>query len=584
MPQLTYNTIPLCHDFNGEAGSFLRKYQHLDDTILNGEFLYKSAWQGNPMDDTNIGLPLVNWPKPPPLRLNQLYWPCTGASRWAEGVFLCNGQSKNAIVASVGAGVAQLQYDTHYGAQEDTLLGNSVRTLQWSMYLLSYRRVGGCRDKSDYDPDNLLTVGSADDYDLYLLHLVDERYWWQFVDAPDICQYLTSWMALINYLTGQLGLGNLPWALPDTGVQTGYDTGPHQSEWMRASYNTAQLLDAALSSIGSRLVAGTDAGFELSRHTGAENTFNNNIAYNLFGEQLAGTECTKAQTYAMPRYVNVAFPKSRFGMPCGQCDKGDDLTEDDCHEAYHVINHSISEYITDTPPYIVELTSKTIHVRGYADMGACEDATPMNNTELTTLANQIASDWFGYHKRQYDFTMVGPTAWDACGYDDCIIHKFGIEEDDDMRAYAHSESKQTGEVDTTVILTQERRRDCTSRIQSLPLNVGVDCQLHNTNALELPGHLLALTPSGGIAAVNCGTYTGVLCDAYRLTGDLACGTLSREAITAIDSDHYGDQYKVMVYNPSTQDVEEERYVFTAPMQCCARMAVVEPCEAEDCGS
>lgn len=594
MPRLTYNSIPLLHDFNAETKTFLERYQCLDDTVLSGEFLYKSTWQGNPMDETNIGLPLVNWPKPPPLRLNQLYWPCTGASRWAEGVFLCNGQAKNAIMSCSTANTgANLIYATDNDPQVDQLLGKPHHTSQWAMYPLAYRRIAGCQDSGSYDPDLLLptSAGRPDEYDLYLIHLVDERYWWQFVDAPDICVHLTSWMELINYLSSQLSAGIFPWALPDTGVQTGYDTGPHQSEWMRDSYNAAQLLDAALASIGCRLVAGTDVGFEISRHTGAEYTFLTNLSYSMAGELIAGTDCTRAWTHAMPTYVNVAFPSSRYGMLCGQCtrDTGSSAGEDDCHETYYVIDHAISEYLTTTINCPVQYTSKTIHVRGWADLGECDNSSggssdPLNNTELITLANQIASDWFGYHKRQYDFTMVGPSSWDPCGYDDCIIHRFGIEEDEDIRAYAHSEGKQTGEVDTTIVLNQERRRDCTSRIQSLPLNVGVDCQLHNTNALELPGHLLALTPSGGIPAVNCGIYSGVLCDAYRLKGDLACGTLTREAIAAIDVDHNGDQYRVMIYNPSTQDVEEDRYVFTAPMQCCARMVVVEPCVKETCTS
>lgn len=589
MPQLLFANQPLLYDFNRETAGFLERYQHLDDTVLSGEFLFKSTWQGNPMDETNIGLPLVNWPKPPPLRLNQLYWPCTGASRWAEGVFLCNGKAKNAIMScSVAASGAKLRWDTDYNPQENQLLGKPLRASEWHMYPIAYRRIGGCRDNASYDPDNLLSAGSDDDYDLYMIHLVDQRYWWQFVDAPDICKYLSSWRVLIDYLTTELALGQLPFALPDTSVQAGYATGPHQSEWMRVNYNVAQLLDAALASIGCRLVASMHVnvlnpatlGYEISRHTGAERAFLTNVSVNMAGEQIAGTDCTKAWTHAMPAYVNVAFPTSRFGMLCGQCGKGDDLTEEDCHENYYIIAHAITEYLNTTNNCPVQATSKTIHVRGWADMGVYGATTPMNNTELVLLANQIASDWFSYHKRQYDFTMVGPTAWDPCGYDDCIIHKFGIEEDEDLKAFAHSETNQAGQIDTTVILQQERRRDCTSRIQSLPLNVGADCQLHNTNALELPGHLICKTPKGGISGPSGDAISGELCTAYRVVGDLTSGTLTREKVTAIDSAHSGEDYMVMVYQPICGDVQEEVFIDTAPFQCCARRVIVECCAHE----
>ena len=581
MPSLTYNSVPLIFDMNREADEFLEKYQPLGQTILSGEFLHKSTWQGNPMDENNIGLPLVNWPMPPPLSVGALYWPCTGATRWAEGLFLCNGQAKNAIDScTLAASGAKLRWDTDYNPQENELLGKPYRNSEWTMYPLAFRRVSGCREGETYDPDKLLVAADADDYDLYLLHLVDQRYWWQFVDAPDICEHLTSWLDLINYLTGELGVGNLPWALPDTGVHANYGTGPHQGEWMRASYNAAQLLDAALASIGCRLIAGLDYGFEISSHLGAEQCFLDNLG-NLAHEQLAGTECTEAWTHAMPTYVNVAFPKSRFGMLCGQCNKGDDLTEEDCHESYHVIDHAITEYLDTTVNCPVAATSKTIHIRGWADMGVCGDSYPMNNAELIILANQIASDWFGYHKRQYDFTTVGPTAWDPCGYDDCIIHKFGIEQEDGQTGVATAPSGNS--TTSEVIFRQNYRRDITSRIQSLPLNVGVDCQLHNTNALELPGHLICKTPEGGIAAPSSDTIYGELCTAYRVVGDIACGTLTREKITAIDSVHSGNDYMVMVYQPICGDVAEEVYIDTGPFQCCARRVIVECCDTEGTG-
>ena len=199
MPQLLFAGEPMLHDFNREADGFLEKFQRLDDAVLNGEFNPARTWQGNPMDETNVGLPLVNWPKGPPLRLNSLYYPVTGASRWAEGLFLCTGATKRAIdtcnAASVGA---TLRWETDDPPTMDSLLGTSKRLVEWKMWPLAFRRIAGCSHATNdsLDPDGILPAANDDDYDLYLVHLVDQRYWWQFVEAEDPCTNLTSWLEI----------------------------------------------------------------------------------------------------------------------------------------------------------------------------------------------------------------------------------------------------------------------------------------------------------------------------------------------------------------------------------------------------
>jgi hypothetical protein len=297
-------------------------------------------------------------------------------------VFLLTGEQKHAIDSSTSATAgATLLWDTGITPEMDSLLGDDTeRFSQWTMWPLAFRRIAGChRDGDDpHDPENLLKPAIVDDHDLYLMHLVDRRYWWQFVEAPEVCEYTGSWAALIDYLCGQLGISML-FASQDLPLPSGYDSGPHASEWSRNYQNAALLLDAALASIGARLVAGLDQGFEIHRAAGSEAAFQTNLSSNLMGEQLAGSWCNETVTHALPRYVNVAFPKSRFGMLCGQCDESSSSTEQDCHEDYHVITHNLANHL-DTGTYCpVQSTAMTIHVRGWADMGLCTDSQPMNN-------------------------------------------------------------------------------------------------------------------------------------------------------------------------------------------------------------
>jgi hypothetical protein len=276
-------------------------------------------------------------------------------------------------------------------------------------------------------------------------------------------------------------------------------------------------------------------------------------------------------------------------MLCGQCDESSSSTEQDCHEDYHVITHDLADHLDTGTCCPVQSTAVTIHVRGWADMGLCTgtgDSQPMNNLELVALAAQVASDWFLQRRHQYDITTVGPTAWDPCGYDDSIIHKFGIEYDDRLTAYASTQQRgQTQAFDTSVILEQERYRECTSRIQSLPLNVGANCQLHDTKALELPGALVCKTPEDGIPAPSGSTVSGRLCVAYVLVGSLACGTLTRTKVTAINAASLGNDYYVMVYHPICgEDITGDAWIDTGPFQCCARRVLVECCDTEGGGT
>ena len=70
------DSVPLLLDHRAEAQGFLDRYQRIEDLIYQDRAVHHSSWQTNPVDDGSaIGLPLINWPEAPPLRLNQLYWP-----------------------------------------------------------------------------------------------------------------------------------------------------------------------------------------------------------------------------------------------------------------------------------------------------------------------------------------------------------------------------------------------------------------------------------------------------------------------------------------------------------------------------
>jgi hypothetical protein len=568
VPQLTFAGEPLLFDWQYETGRFQELYQRLDETVLNGLFPHRYTWQTSAISKTtNIGLPIVMWPEAPPLRLNQLYYPVTGATRWAEGVFLCNGETKNKIDTcdnAVNGGILKWETDDNPNTNGDSLLGELAHSISITMFPLAFRRIAGCRESGGYDPNNLLSESNADDFDLYLVHLVDKRYWWQFVDAPEPCEQEGGWTGKINYLL-ETSLGvSYEWAEEDSPLPSAYDTGPHPSEWSRSNHNAAQLLDAALESVGARLVAQIDSVAEsqkyvLQRHAGAEASYllNMNSVMSEHPRQIAGTDCSHAYTRSLPGWVEVAFPKSQYGMLCAQCYSGN-KSEETCHEDYYTILKKIEDVLSRERHCEGGRndTTKTIFVRGWADMGGCNSTTPINYTELHDLAEQISEDWYKYRTRQYDFTFID-VGWIPNGYDDSMIFKFGVEYEDDLRGVAVSpgDDPQARDAVSEVILQRQYRRDLSCRIQSLPVNVGADTQLHDTNAVELTASTFAQIPSEAFtpSRMFCDTYTpaiGTLCNAYRVKGDAACGPLQAEAVVYRNQANAGQQYKILVFNIS----------------------------------
>jgi hypothetical protein len=181
-----------------------------------------------------LGLPVLNWPPPPPVRLNTLWWP-TGATRWARGYFLATTSGRDVIVSQVanekGASASLL------GIGDD----ENGNPLALKMYMLPPR------------PMSCTKEGET----LHLIPLVDERYFWQFAPAvnsggdPITVTTSTTWQSLIDDLASALGLDEITVELA---IEAAY-LKPDPTDFTRPWDNAALLLDALAVSIGRRIVA-----------------------------------------------------------------------------------------------------------------------------------------------------------------------------------------------------------------------------------------------------------------------------------------------------------------------------------------
>lgn len=239
--------------------------------------------------EPEVCLPLPNWPDPPPLSLNRLYWP-TGATRWATFVGLTDREGLDQILAAlvsargaaktVESGTLILSAADYVGAVNlgfNANASNNNYALATKMHLLPPRPVA-------------MFDGHAD-RQCWLLPLVDERYWWQHRRVPTRLEWVLSqdhsdifgndtpteaglkedwrgWVRILSYALGlwSEGIGK-PIEFDDTRDEFGDPKDakpetdyfyPDRNELDRIGYNAAALLDAVAWSCGRRVVRDFD--------------------------------------------------------------------------------------------------------------------------------------------------------------------------------------------------------------------------------------------------------------------------------------------------------------------------------------
>ena len=368
-----------------------------------------------------VGIPTANWSFPSSLQVNSLWWP-TGASRFAIGLFFCGKESLDAILAA-------LDYNGGAYLNLEEVEHSDARSMSVYMHLLP--------------PRPLSTPDVAADERLFLLPLVDTRYFWQFRDAGDLYYFLNmaggwGWQELIDYLAGRLGesieidtiddsIGSVPSASMESVTH-----GPDLIEFSRNYENAALLLDAAAWCVGHRIVRELD-GTLRSQTPDSATTLLTEVnlplrdGYWAGGFSGSGTPSTSPiyENARKPATVRVCFPRATYdeqGEPSVLCENG----------AVYAIDVAGSNYVSDATT-LVSGRVKTFYdtaAAGYGAAASClvEQAVeaPLNVGTLTSLARQIASDYYAWLEVEtYDFSAVGILWWRPTGFEDAICWHWG---------------------------------------------------------------------------------------------------------------------------------------------------------------
>lgn len=364
-------------------------------------------------------IPQPNYSRPLDTKLNVWVHP-TGAARWSYGFFLADGESLKKILA-----VVQTPNST---AQPLVMQCGKGTKRTFQAYLL---------------PTRLISASANSGNPLWLLPLVDERYYWQHQvyqqqnssavlsqgqigpsTTPHVGYSSTlSWSSLLGTLQTFMGTNGTPIVETDT-ANANY-LNPDPIRFNKASYqNFALLIDVLAHSTGRRLVC--DPYYQLVNFSTSTTQRIQNFAaqqtYDAGSLQTGSlTEDQLNMQATVPGSVNVAYRAYYCGVAVPDFDR------------------VLPRYLISTTPTGLNLSpentavyTKTIRSTALADFtdwttlyGSPTPVfaplnTPNNSFNLTNLALQISADFYQSTNWLQDSNVIGMASWKQTGYDDYI--------------------------------------------------------------------------------------------------------------------------------------------------------------------
>lgn len=326
-----------------------------------------------------VHLPIPNWPEPPPVELNTLYWP-TGASRWAQGWFLASGTRLGQILETLGTGFPASGLLTITCDREETDAVVAAR-----MFMLS--------------PRPLFVTASAVGDTLWLLPLVDVRYFWQYKTAGAIeVDESTTWESLITTIGTALGVTISGSAIPAALGR------PDEQEWDRPHENAALLLDAAAQTAGLRIVRQFSGAVQAWSYEDSQASFDGQIL-TVPRWSLCGGNIIEG---GAPESLQVVFPAY-------------------CYREPHLDAGGWVEVVANAHSAgVVANSFETLYTSAAADFSSGDLENPDNAAELAAYAQAAGDDYFGWLTRRYDATFSGVQPWSLTGFDDYMLFRAGV--------------------------------------------------------------------------------------------------------------------------------------------------------------
>jgi hypothetical protein len=368
------------------------------------------------------------------IRINDFYYP-NNATRWS--VF--RGLATSSIVKKINEAVASSNGQTYGTFKINSVVKGRDSTkygISTPLYMLPPRIIG--------------ETESAEG--LYLITLVDERYFFQGTPATLLITPYSTWTDLIDYLAVTLGI-----SVSYSNILESYQRPEPDSALWSTGESAAALLDAVAYNIGAIVVRNYDATYRLlspsasysiARSNRGSSSYSLSTTGNTSGEsstgviRIAGGQLyppagiskagnrTPFKNVAVPQQVNVTFPKyivgndpvphfvnSRYRNP-----RSTSWIEDSYGSVYNIavpiasggdlvsgLRGVSQQYIHDTAKAVYNTEAEAI-------------GTPLNYSGLVSLAMQVATDFYSYRiAPDLDETYPGIVNWTPEGNHDVIF-------------------------------------------------------------------------------------------------------------------------------------------------------------------
>lgn len=314
------------------------------------------------------------------VKLGRLYWP-RNASQYAIGRFLATEPELDLIRRKA------YQPDSRGVVPLDLVIDDGTNSITTELYMLPPRPI------FQWDGDPATRSGEVDtSTNLYLLTLVDERYWWWRKSAAITVSSGQSWETLYTAIGAALGITITVDTIPEAYMSPSQD--------LTSKYDfLPTLLDAVAYSVGQRICRTLD-GDVLAQNAEDGRLAAQSLWETLASDTMAGGDFRFDRVSPhqdlpalVPDRVRVTFPKHETTDEVGPC------AADRCAtEAYAVDQTLAGLNSTQWPWYngvMVKSGTKTFHSTAVAWYSG---STLQNSAELSALTVQLATDWYGWQK------------------------------------------------------------------------------------------------------------------------------------------------------------------------------------------
>ncbi len=416
--QLSYASIPISIP-RTEDVELINRYLYTENIQL---FTNPEYWRGPNVQR----LPLVVQPTPIMPALGVFFYP-THATRLAWFVGLASEKNKAAMEnAAFGSGISTPSALPFVVVADDKTHQDNAGGITTNMYMLPSRPLGQ-------------TMGQYEG--MYLITLVDERYYWQQFKNPGVWNQgeLTTWQHLITLLATALGV-----TITNDAIAAAYLTPNPDSDLYTNYESAATLLDAVAWNIGMAPVRAYDGTYKLKRFrdadiaitgTSASNYTNRpNPPYRAFGGDIIdptwggvglGPSAGQNPAYntVLPQSVTVTFPAFQNGAYYDPLRSGFFVT--DSYGFVYPVVVSLSSLGAPYSSFAGFSGTKVIEDTAKACFNPSQNPVtdnPANLGTLQALAQQLAMDYYDLHLNGVDELYAGIRNWVPDPVNDMVFY------------------------------------------------------------------------------------------------------------------------------------------------------------------